>query len=107
MKRGHKVRSHKFSGKSHSAKGIISFMIGLLSISLYVVVIILSFCHQGNGSIYLGSGGVLAFLLGFFSLFLAISSFREQNKYRSYAIAAVIINVLVIIAGITLYMMGI
>ena len=107
MKKGYKVRGRKFSGKSHSVKAMISFITGIFSIALYVTAIVLSFSNQGNGNMYLGSVGVLAFFIGFFSLLVAMDSFREQNKYRSCSIAALIINILSFIAGIALYVMGI
>ena len=105
MKKSYKVRSHKFSRKSHSVKAMISLMMGIFSITLYVTMIVLSFCNQGSGSMYLGSGGVLAFLIGFFSIFVSISSFREQNKYC--AIVSLMINILSCIVGIVLYVIGI
>ena len=46
---------YKFTEKTQSKKGIAAFILAVLSIAIFIYVIVNSFHHGGNGSMYLGS----------------------------------------------------
>ncbi|MCI8282197.1 MAG: hypothetical protein HFI76_10995 [Lachnospiraceae bacterium] len=88
MSKRHKAHDYKFSGKVHSKKGIAGLMLALLSAVFGIALITVSFLSKGNGSMYLGSGGVLALLLSVVSLMLAVQGLREENSYRFFPLLA-------------------
>ena len=53
---------YKFTEKTQSKKGIAAFFLAVLSIAIFIYVIVNSFHHGGNGSMYLGSAGVSSML---------------------------------------------
>ena len=49
---------YKFTDKTQSKRGMLAFVLAVVSIAIFVAVIVLSFQNRGNGSMYLGSAGV-------------------------------------------------
>lgn len=106
MSRRHKAHNYKFSGKVHSKKGIAGLVLALLSGVFAIVLITLSFLSKGNGSMYLGSGGVLALLLSVTSLLLAVQGLREENSYRFFPLLALGFGLLTLAGWSAVYAAG-
>lgn len=90
--------SYKFTAKTHSKRGLLAFVMACGSIVVLVAVIAVSFRSGGNGSMYLGSAGVSAMLLGLAALVLALLSLGEENSYKIFpgmAVAAALLSVAV------------
>lgn len=105
MRKRRKV-NYKFTEKNHSVKGIVGLVTAVLSIIFGIGMIVISFLNQGNGTVYLGSGGVLALLIALAAFLLAMSSMREEKSYKVFPIAAAVVSVLSLAGGITLYIIG-
>jgi len=45
---------YKFTEKTQSKKGIAAFFLAVLSIAIFIYVVVNSFHHGGNGSMYRG-----------------------------------------------------
>ncbi len=104
--RNRRRRNYKFTEKTQSKRGIIAFMISLISIAVLVAVVVNSFWHQGNGSMYLGSAGVASMLLGMIALVLAVKSLREENSFKLFPYLSTISSFLVTGTWIALYVAG-
>ena len=65
---------YKFTEKTQSKKGIAAFFLAVLSIAIFIYVIVNSFHHGGNGSMYLGSAGVSSMLVALVAVVLAVMS---------------------------------
>ena len=63
---------YKFTEKTQSKKGIVAFILAVLSIAIFIYVIVNSFHHGGNGSMYLGSAGVSSMLVALVAVVLSI-----------------------------------
>lgn len=106
MRKRHKAHNYKFSGKVHSRKGIWGLVTALLSIIAGIALITISFFMKGNGSIYLGSGGVLALLLALVSFILAVQGLREENSYRFFPLLALGFGLLALAGWAGIYATG-
>ncbi|MFR8427317.1 MAG: hypothetical protein ACLVCH_06815 [Roseburia inulinivorans] len=51
----------------------------MLSIAIFIYVIVNSFHHGGNGSMYLGSAGVSSMLVALVAVVLAVMSLRRRS----------------------------
>lgn len=101
-----KAYKYKFAGKEHSRKGKAGLVLAVLSLLSGVGLTAASFAGKGNGSIYLGSGGVLALLLSLLAFVLGIQGMREENKYRVYPLLSLGLGFLALAGWVTVYVMG-
>lgn len=105
MKKRRRI-NYKFTERNHSVKGIVSLLFALLSIILVMIMIVISFLNKGNGSMYLGSGGVLSLLIAMLAFVLAIQSMGEEKSYRLFPITATLVSGLALMGGVSLYVVG-
>ena len=105
INRMHK-RGYKFTDKKQSKRGVIAWMLSVISLAVLVAVIVCSFQNKGNGSMYLGSAGVSSMLVGVVALFNAVLSLREENSYRFFPYLATICSFLAVGAWVALYVVG-
>ncbi|SHO50584.1 DUF6142 family protein [Anaerocolumna xylanovorans] len=97
---------YKFTGRSHSVKGIISAVIGCISILSLLVLFILSGIYKGNGPIALGAAGMLVFLLTVTGFVLGVKACMEKEIYYTAPIAGMAVNGILSITLFILYVMG-
>ncbi|MFV0341693.1 MAG: DUF6142 family protein [Anaerocolumna sp.] len=105
MKR--KKDSFKFSGRSHSLRGVISVVLAIISLLLIMTSTILSTISHGNGGMYLGAVGILAFIVSLGGFILGIKACLEKEIYYTAPLVGMIINGLLFIFYFILYMVGI
>lgn len=98
--------NYKFTERNHSVKGVVSLIVALLSMIWGMIMIIISFQNKGNGSVYLGSGGVLSLLMAMWAFILAIQSMREEKSYRLFPLTATLVSGVAFFGGISLYVLG-
>lgn len=101
-----KKESFKFSGRSHSIKGMISFALGLSIILTLLVLMFTSSLSSGNGGIQYGIIGLILAILSIYGFALGIKSCKEKEIYYTAPISGVVINGGLIIIFITLYLIG-
>lgn len=106
MRKHHRSYNYKFTEKTHSATGMLGFALAILSMILGIVMIVISFENSGNGTVYLGSGGVLSLLIALTAFILAVISMQEEERYRLFPVAATIVSVIALVCWITLYVVG-
>ena len=93
---------YKFTGKRHSRRGMLACFLAAASIFALAYLIGNSFLQKGDGSVYLGSAGILAFA----SFVQAVKSVREEDTFRGIPVASVVLSVLASGAWIALYTVG-
>lgn len=106
MKRRRRTYNYKFTEKTHSKKGIWGLILAIVSILLGIVMVMISFQNQGNGMVYLGSGGVLSLLLALVALLLAFDGMHEEDRYRVFPMAATVVSLISLAGWIALYIIG-
>lgn len=104
--RNRRRRNYKFTEKTQSKRGMIALVLSAISLAVLVAVIMNSFWHQGNGSMYLGSAGVASMLLGIVALVIAVKSLKEENSFKLFPYLATLGSFLASGAWIALYVAG-
>ena len=97
---------YKFTEKTQSKKGILSFCLAVLSIAIFAYVVVNSFHHGGNGSMYLGSAGVTSMLIGICALVLAVKSLGEENSFKLFPYLSTLCALLITGIWVALYVIG-
>lgn len=100
-------RKFKFSGKKQYPKGIASFGIGLLSDVGLFWAIRMAFMGNGTLSLYVGSLGIVAFVLAVVSLVLGISVLKDDEAYKLFPGFGVACGGLATLSWIGIYFLGI
>lgn len=96
----------KFQGRNHSKKGILSLLLGILTIAAFIVVSVLSGVHQGNGTLILGIVGIISFFLAVVGFWFGIKSFREKDIFYVAPFVGIGSNGIMIIVFFCLYIIG-
>lgn len=104
--RKNRRRSYKFTGKTHSKRGILSFVLACISLLIYIVFVYLSYKAAGNLSTYYGAFGVLAMLLAIVSLVLSFTTLKEEDSFPLFPRLAVFTSVLTTIVWMGSYILG-
>lgn len=98
--------SYKFTEQTHSIRGVVAIIIAIGSIGSCILMIANSYKSAGNANIYIGSYGILAFLAAIVSIFIAISSVREQETFRAIPYTAMIMSVIATAIWLAIYVGG-
>ena len=85
---------YKFTEKTQSKRGFLSCILSGVSIAVFIYVIINSFHHGGNGSMYLGSAGVSSMLLALVAVVLAVMSLREADSFKLFPYLSTVMSFL-------------
>lgn len=97
---------YKFTGKKHSKRGMLACFLAAASIFALIYMIMTSFWQKGNGSVYLGSTGLLALAAAVAAFIQAVKSLREEDTFRGIPVISVILSLLASGAWIALYAVG-
>lgn len=103
---GHKKEIFKFSGRSHSVKGLMSVIIGSVSLITLIVLSIISSLSKGNGGLIIGVIGILLFVFTIVGFILGIKGCREKEIYYTAPIVGMVMNGFLSILFFALYMVG-
>ena len=97
---------YKVTEKTQSKKGIVAFILAVLSIAIFIYVIVNSFHHGGNGSMYLGSAGVSSMLVALVAVVLAVMSLREEESFKLFPYMSTVLSFLAAGMWIAIYVIG-
>ncbi|MDF2474094.1 MAG: hypothetical protein K0R21_1876 [Anaerocolumna sp.] len=101
-----KKKNYKFTDIEHSVKGLISFILGIVSMIAFLVVSYLSSLSGGNGGFGYGVTGIILFIVAIGGLILGVQSFKEKDIYYNAPIAGVVMNGFFVCVYFILYIMG-
>ncbi len=102
----HKRDIFKFSGRSHSVRGIISVAAGTVTLITLLVLSVISSLSKGNGGIVLGIIGMFLFFISVAGFILGIKACREKEIYYTAPITGMVLNGILSIVFFILYMVG-
>ena len=97
---------YKFTEKTQSKKGILSFCLAVLSIAIFAYAVVNSFHHGGNGSMYLGSAGVTSMLIAVVAFVFAVMSLREEESFKLFPYLGTVLSFLAAGVWIAVYVIG-
>ena len=86
-----RTKGYIFTNKVHSQKGIMSTILGLLSLITLGTAVYFSYLHKGEPSVRYATAALLASV---FMLILGVLSLREQEKFWLFRILGIVMNVL-------------
>ncbi|NLP34043.1 MAG: hypothetical protein GX359_02490 [Clostridiales bacterium] len=96
----------RFSGRSHSKRGIWSAVIGIGIVIGFFTLSILSSNSHGNGGIFLGIIGILLFCFAIYGFRLSYKAFKEKDIFYHFPIIGCGLNGIMIIVLMILYILG-
>ena len=100
------IAGYKFSNKHHSGKGILSTGFGAASLILLAVLIVIACKMHGQGSMYLGSAGLVSMMFSFIGLIIGIASFFEAESYKLFPRIGSIFNLVMLMIWASIFMIG-
>lgn len=100
-------KMYTFSEKRHSRQGIVSTVLGGLSLLIFVVLVYVSWWFYGEGGIYLGSIGILGILFAVSGLIKGLGSFREKHIMHTFSKAGSIISSVAFVIWIFVILLGV
>ncbi len=102
-----KKMMYSFTEKKHSVDGIISTIMGSISLVFLLAMVYASYYMRGDAGIYAGAFGVCGIAFALAGFIVGIISFSEKNiKYRYPKIGSVLCGVL-FAAWLGLYLIGV
>lgn len=93
-----KRKGYIYTNKKHTQRGIMSTILGLLSLITLGIAVYFSYRNQGVISERYGTSAFLALLFMAAGLGLGIYSCREQEKFRLFTVLGIAANVLAFVA---------
>lgn len=97
----------KFSGRNHSIRGLISVIIGGITLLALIILSVISSLSGGNGGLILGIIGMVLFVMSIAGFILGIKSCREKEIFYTAPVVGMVLNGLLSIVFFVLYMVGI
>jgi hypothetical protein len=101
-----KKETFKFTGRSHSIRGIISVILGCISFIAFIIISVISSLSGGNGGLILGVIGIALFILSCFGFVLGIKGCKEKEIYYTAPLTGLVLNGFLSVIYFLLYMAG-
>lgn len=99
-----KKNSYMFTSKQHTQKGIMSTILGVISIVTLVYTIIMSYLRSGDIPIQYGAAAMLVMIFAFVGIILGLISKTERDRFYLFAYIGIGLNVLALaVISVILY----
>lgn len=96
---GHK-NSYIFTNKSHTQKGIMATILGVISLATFIYTVVMSYQSTGEIPIQYGAAVLLATIFSLIGAALGVISRTERDKYYFFSYLGILLNLLVL-AGVS------
>lgn len=106
MAKKRRKRKYKFTDKKRSKKGLAACGVALVSLLALGITLWMSYQANGEGSVYLGSVGIAAMLVGIASFLMAMQSLKEENTWKKIPITATVLSIVAAGSWVLLYAAG-
>lgn len=97
---------YKFTEKKHSKRGMLAGILAAASIFALIYLVSESYLQGGNGSVYLGSAGILAWVVAVVAFVQAFKSLKEEDTFRTIPVVSMFLSVFATGTWIALYTVG-
>ena len=99
-----KKNSYMFTSKQHTQKGIMSTILGVISLVTLVYTIIMSYLKSGDVPLQYGAAAMLVMIFAFVGIILGLISKTERDKFYLFAYIGIVLNVLALaVISVILY----
>jgi hypothetical protein len=101
-----KKETIQFSGRRHTRLGILSAMIGILTVIGFVAICIISGVNGGEAGLYIGIIGIFIFVLGLFGFVLSYKGLKQRDIYYRFPMIGIVTNGTMLIILMIIYILG-
>ena len=89
-----KKTMYSFEEKTHPTDGIVSTIMGGISLALLIVAVYSSYYMRGDAGIYAGAFGLSGILFAFVGFIIGVKSFSRKNiKYKYPKIGSILCGI--------------
>ncbi|MBR6228152.1 MAG: hypothetical protein IKQ97_00265 [Eubacterium sp.] len=96
----------QFSSRTHPKSGILSLVLGALSLLILLFLCLVSGAHKGNPGTWVGVAGIWTLVLSVVGFVVATKSYRMEDIYMITPRLGSILNGLVMVTMVILYVIG-
>lgn len=89
-----KKNSYMFTNKEHTQKGIMSTILGVISLATLAYAIIMSYLRAGDIPRQYGAAAMLVMIFAFVGIGLGVVSKTERDKFYLFTYLGIALNVL-------------
>lgn len=97
----------RFSDRTHPVAGIVSTIIGVVSLSVLVVLCVVSEKARGNAGIEVGAVGILSLIASTVGFVIATRCYRKEDIYMTMPTIGSILNGVLVIVYLLLFFVGV
>lgn len=99
-----KKNSYMFTSKQHTQKGIMSTILGVISLVTLAYTVIMSYLKAGNVPRQYGAAVMLVMIFAFVGIILGVVSKTERDKFYLFSYLGIVLNVLaLLVISVILY----
>lgn len=99
-----KKNSYMFTNKQHTQKGIMSTILGVISLATLAYAIVMSYLRAGNIPRQYGAAAMLVMIFAFVGIILGVVSKTERDKFFFFTYLGIVLNVLALaVISVVLY----
>ena len=99
-----KKNSYMFTSKQHTRKGVMSTILGIISLVTLAYTIIMSYFKAGDVPLQYGAAAFLVMIFAFVGIILGLISKTERDKFYLFTYIGIVLNVLVLaVISVILY----
>ncbi|MDE6883653.1 MAG: hypothetical protein K2P48_11110 [Lachnospiraceae bacterium] len=89
-----KKNSYMFTNKEHTQKGIMSTILGVISLATLGYAVFVSYCSVGKIPVQYGAAAMLVMIYAFVGIGLGLVSKMERDKFYLFTYVGIFLNVL-------------
>lgn len=99
-----KKNTYMFTNKEHTQKGIMSTILGVISLATLAYAIIMSYLRAGDIPRQYGAAAMLVMVFAFVGIVLGVVSKTERDKFYLFTYLGIALNVLALaVISVILY----
>lgn len=99
-----KKNSYMFTSKQHTQKGIMSTILGVISLGTLAYAVVMSYLKAGDIPRQYGAAAMLVMIFAFIGIILGVVSKTERDKFYFFTYLGIVLNVLALaVISIILY----
>ena len=98
---------YSFAKKDDTQGGTASVLYAILSITILIIAVIISFACEGKAGSWIGALGLMAALFSVCGFAMGIRSFREYEKNYRFSVMGAMINGILCVGWLALILLGV
>ena len=90
---------YKFTNKKNPQQGIVSAILGAISLVSVILAVYLTFKNKGVAAMQYGTVILLSLIFAITGLVLGVRACLEKDIYRLFPVLGIALNILVVLSG--------